>query len=81
MIPLRLIMEGDGAFQDQALDQNEMGVIKAAAYLANGTQDGNATICLLVEVDGVEYVCETTHKLFNLAAQAFSTRYGNPNVD
>ena len=78
MIPLDVILDGDGAFQNVPVAQRDMGTVAAVAVLAGGTVSGKPTVCLRVNIDGVDYLAETTWALFNMAHVAIAARYGIP---
>lgn len=76
--PLRVILDGDGAFEGMKLRQAEMGSVDAVVALANGTTGGKPSVCFKVTVDGVEYLAETTWALLNMAHVAIAALYGVP---
>lgn len=80
MIPLQIIMDGDGAFADLA-DRKDVteGFATAVTYLKNGTASGRGSVAFKIEDDeGRIVIAQTTWALLHAAVRAFEARYGAP---
>jgi hypothetical protein len=71
MIPLALIMDGDGAFPEAT----SLGAVTAIARLSLGCQSGASSVCIeITSADGKKYYGQTTLNLLNQAVRAFNIR-------
>jgi len=76
MIPLRIIMEGDGAFQnDIETNKWQGGTLDAITVLEASTISGKPSVALLVKcADGTIVIAETTWALLHAAVRAFEAK-------
>ena len=81
MIPLRIIMEGDGAFEEDVGASGEYlsGMLDAITLLDAGMSSGKPSIAVLVRCfDGQLVIAQTSWALLHSAVRAFEARYGAP---
>lgn len=75
MIPLDIILEGDGCWTDLATTPPIRGELRAVALLRGGMQSGKASVCFRVQLpDGGTVLAETSLSLLLAAARAFAVR-------
>lgn len=82
MIPLRIIMEGDCAFEEdlKGRDDWQGGMLDAITFLDAGMSSGKPSIAVLVkcEDDGSLVIAQTSWALLHAAVRAFEARHGAP---
>lgn len=75
MIPLEIIMDGEGKWPDINIE----GDLQSVAALPHGTESGKPTVGFKVVLpDGKVVFAQTTLSLFLTAGDAFKARYGDP---
>ena len=85
MIPLRIVLDADGAFPE--LEGSQVRKAHAArsiavAALQGGLKSGGTSIAFVIPLeDGSHVFAETTLKLFLTAADAMKARFGDPRQD
>ena len=82
LIPLRIILDGEGAFTELqpkvTAGQVEQGQVAAVAALPRGMNSGKPSVMAQVDLpDGRVVMAETSMRLFLMASRAFRIRYGN----
>lgn len=81
MAHMRIIMKGDGAFQELQGKHVRMAAIEAATVLAGGMQSGKASVAFLIPLnDGSFVIAETSLALLVAAVRAFDARYGEASA-
>src|SRR5262245_29180425 len=83
MPELRIVLDGEGAFPELA-DASKVIHIQdfAVTALEAGMESGRPSVAFIFELpDGKVVFAETSMRLFQLAAQAFKTKYGDVNAD
>lgn len=82
MIPLQVHLDGDGCWPDLKTREFLHGVIEGAAYLENGTAEGNPTVSLRCVLDsGTIVVVETTLRLFLTASATLLVKAKRDKID
>lgn len=81
MIPLEIILDGQGCWPDLQKKKFQVGKFVAVAGLPHGTQRGKPTVSVRIEVDGEVVLAETTLALFLTAADALKVKYGDPREE
>jgi hypothetical protein len=81
MIPLSIILDGDGCWPDLAEKEVVEADLTAVAPLEHGTALGKPTVTFRVDLpDGKVVLAQTTLSLFLSAADAFKARLGDPRT-
>lgn len=77
MEALDVRLEGDGAFADKPIRGKPLSRIDRIAVLPRGTNHGNPSVAIGVELpDGSYVVAETTLRLLQTAMRGIEARYG-----
>jgi len=77
--PLRIVLEGRGAFPELQGKKVHRAQIESVTSLAGGMQSGKASVAVLIPLEDGSYVfAETSLSLFCAAARAFIARHGDP---
>jgi hypothetical protein len=81
MIPLSIILDGDGCWPDLVGKETINTTVDAVATLPRGTESGKPTVTVRINLpDGRVVLAETTLGLFLSAADAFKARHGDPRT-
>jgi len=74
---LRIILEGDNAFPELQGKNVKGGTLDAIAALPGGMASGRTSVGLLVYVDGQPVLAQTSLRNLQMAAAAFTGKYGD----
>ncbi len=78
MTPLKIILEGDGAFPKIDIDGGEL---KAIAVLEAGMSGGSPSVAVLLELPtGEKVVAQTSLALIATAIDMFIVKHGDPRA-
>lgn len=79
MIPLKITLDGDGAFRDlTGRDDLTNGLVAEVTMLKEGMTSGKPSVALRIDHTGGVVVAETSWALFWSACRALEARYGVP---